>query len=301
MVVVKVPATSANVGAGFDCMGLALNLCSELKIEKNDSAETEIIVPAGCEKVIPADKRNYVYQAMEKVFELVGKKLEGYRIFTDVTIPMTRGLGSSSAAIVGGLVGANFVLGNPLSQKELLKIACDMEGHPDNVAPAILGGFVVSVYDGTNVECIKKEISDDVSFAAIIPDFHLQTKKSRAVLPEKVTLKDAVFNLSHAAFTAAAFIEGDFSRLKYGIKDKLHQDYRIPLIKGAEEIMNVCTTYGADACYLSGAGPTIMSIVLSKPEEFEQKLRSYMNNNGFEKWELRMLKAENAGATAEEL
>jgi len=300
MVIVKVPATSANIGPGFDCMGLALNMYSELKIDKIDSNGIEIVVPDELKNILPTDGRNYVYIAMEKVFNIVEEKFSGYRIIIDNKIPLTRGLGSSSAAIVSGLAGANYLLGNQLSKDELLKLACDIEKHPDNVAPAIFGGFVVSVCDGDEVHYIKNDISKDLNFAALVPDFYFQTKKSRSVLPSYVPHRTAVYNLAHAAFTASAFISGDYSKLDEGIKDKLHQQFRLPHIKDGESIMDLCRQSGAQACYLSGAGPTIMALINGDSSNFEEKINSMLNNR-FPNWTLNMLKADNTGVCVEEV
>ncbi len=300
MIRIEVPATSANVGPGFDCMGVALDWNNVIIVEETGTKNVEIVVPEGCEVFLPNNDKNYVYKAMKKVFDITNKPFSGYKITIDQNVPVTRGLGSSSSAIVGGLAGANYLLGNPLSEDEILNIACNMEGHPDNVAPALLGGFVVSVQEGRKVHYIKADVSDEITFAALIPDFHFSTKKSRGLLPRYVSHKNAVYNLSHASFTASAFMTGNFSKLGTGVKDRLHESYRISRIKNGADIINMCRESGAVACYLSGAGPAVMSIVQGDGLEFENKVNSQLKVH-FPDWSLKILKANNNGVIIKEV
>lgn len=294
MIKVKVPASSANIGPGFDCMGVALNMYNEVCIEQIDAKGVEVVVLDDSRRFLPTDENNYVYAAMNRVFAQAGIKFCGYRVTINNTIPITRGLGSSSAGIVSGLAGANHILGNPLPVDELLNIACDIEGHPDNVAPALLGGFVVSFRDGDKVRYIKTDVSQDITFGAMIPDFYFQTKKSRNVLPRYVSHKNAVYNVGHAAFVASAFMKGEFKDIGVGIKDRLHQGYRLSHIKDADYVMRVCRRAGADACYLSGAGPTVMALVTGDDKLFRNKI-ARVTDGKLREWNLTLLKADNTG------
>ena len=294
MIKVKVPASSANMGPGFDCMGVALNMYNEVCIEEIDAKGVEVVVLDESRHFLPTDENNYVYAAMGRVFAEAGIKFGGYRITINNAIPVTRGLGSSSAGIVSGLAGANHILGNPLPVDELLNIACDIEGHPDNVAPALLGGFVVSFRDGDKVRYIKTDVSEDITFGAMIPDFYFQTKKSRNVLPRYVSHKNAVYNVGHAAFVAASFMKGDLKDIGFGIKDRLHQGYRISHIKDGDYVMRLCRRSGADACYLSGAGPTIMALITGNENTFKNKI-ARVTDGKLRDWHLTMLKADNNG------
>ena len=294
MIKVKVPASSANMGPGFDCMGVALNLYNEVCIEKINSPRVEVEILDDSKSFMPTDERNYVYSAMGAVFRKANKELSGYRITINNAIPVTRGLGSSSAGIVAGLAGGNYILGEPFTKDELLNIACDMEGHPDNVAPALLGGYVVSLYSGRQVKYIKTDVADSISFAAMVPDFYFRTKKSRSVLPRYVSHKNATFNVSHSAFVASAFMKGDFSQIGEGVRDRLHQGYRISHIRDGNYVMNLCRKSGADACYLSGAGPTIMSIITGDVSEFQEKI-NFATANKLHNWRLKVFKADNCG------
>ena len=195
MVKVIVPATSANVGAGFDALGLALSMHNTVTLEESD--RIDILASDGT--LIPTGTGNLVYRSAKAVFDQLGQPLKGIRIRQENPIPMARGLGSSSACIVAGILGANALLGSPLTQRQMLTLATSIEGHPDNVAPAMLGGFVTSVYDEGQVYSVRKSIDEELAFAAFIPNFKLLTEKARAALPKTVDRADAVYNLSRAA------------------------------------------------------------------------------------------------------
>lgn len=257
MVTVKVPATSANVGAGFDALGLAVSRHNMVSMEEWDRLD----IQATDGSKIPTGTSNLVYRSAKAVYDQLNKPLPGMRIRQQNAIPMARGLGSSSACIVAGIVGANTLLGSPLSQQQMLTLATTIEGHPDNVAPALLGGFVSSVYEQEQVYSIRKDVDSNLAFAAFVPNFALLTQQARAALPEMVSRRDAVYNLSRAALAAAAFCEGAHELLPVVTKDTLHQQYRLPLIPGAERIFEIARELGAYGGYVSGAGPTIMAVV----------------------------------------
>ena len=264
MVTVTVPATSANVGAGFDSLGLALSMHNVFTFEESD----RIHITSLDDTHVPGGANNLVYRSARAVYDQLGVPLKGLTITQRNDIPMARGLGSSSACIVAGLLGANALLGKPLTQRQMLTLATAIEGHPDNVAPAMLGGFVTSVYDEGLVYTVKKNIDPDLAFAAFVPDFRLLTSKARAALPQMVSHKDAVYNLSRAALATAAFCDGDYGLLGVATKDALHQRYRLPLIEGGEEMFELAQDLGAQAVYISGAGPTIIAVVHKDDQEF---------------------------------
>ena len=293
MVKVTVPATSANVGAGFDSLGLAVSLYNTVRFEKSD--RLEILSADG--SLIPKGPSNLVYRAVKTVFDQVDKPLPGLRITQTNAIPMARGLGSSSACIVAGILGANAMLGGPLTPRQMLTLATAIEGHPDNVAPAMLGGFVASAYDEGQVYSVKKNISADLAFAAFIPNFKLLTEKARAALPGQVAHKDAVYNLSRAALATAAFCDGEYELLRVATKDALHQQYRLPLVPGGDELFELAAELGAYAVYLSGAGPTIMAVVHRENEDFFAKAEEAMAaEERLLAFSLRRLLADNTGA-----
>ena len=291
---VSVPATSANVGSGFDALGLAVTLYNTVTFE--DSEVLEISASDGTR--IPRGESNLVYRSAKGLFEKVGKQIPPLKITQTNPIPMARGLGSSSACIIAGLLGANRMLGDVLNTQELLTLATSIEGHPDNVAPAMLGGFVTSVYDEGQVYSVKKNIDEQLAFAAFVPDFRLLTSKARAALPDMVSHKDAVYNLSRAALATAAFCDGDYSLLGVATKDSLHQKYRLPLIDGGDEMFELAQDLGALAVYISGAGPTIMAVVPRDDQEFFARAQEALpQSEKLKHFTVYRLLPDNTGAT----
>ena len=296
MVRVKVPATSANVGAGFDSLGLAVSLYNEFTFE--EAPQLEIV--SLDDVVIPTGPSNLVYRSAKAVYDQLSIPVPGLRITQKNSIPMARGLGSSSSCIVAGILGANALLGNKLTSRQMLTMATAIEGHPDNVAPAMLGGFVTSIFDEGQVYSVKKEIDAGLAFAAFIPDFKLLTEKARAALPKTVAHKDAVYNLSRAALATAAFCDGNYELLSIATKDVLHQPYRLPLIQGGEELFETMHDLGALAVYISGAGPTIMAVVPKDDHTFFIQAQKALDTiPELKNFSLYALTADNIGATVE--
>ncbi|MBR0484358.1 MAG: homoserine kinase [Oscillospiraceae bacterium] len=291
MITLQVPATSANLGAGFDALGLALQYYNTIEMEESDRIE----ISAPENPNVPTDERNLIYTSAKDLFEVCGKKLNGLKLIQHDRIPMTRGLGSSSACIVAGLTGANTLLGNPLNTDDLVDLAAQIEGHPDNTAPALLGGIVTAVFDGRRVHWVKQEVYTKLRFVAMIPDFELKTEKARACLPSEVSHKDAVYNLSRAALFSASLLTGKFENLRTATHDKLHQPYRMALIPHAREVFDIAYAHGAYAVYISGAGPTVMAIADEENTYFSGKMRFSLDNAGLKGWEVHDLKIDNAG------
>ena len=201
---VSVPATSANVGSGFDAVGLAVTLYNTATFEESDKLD----ISAADGTRIPRGESNLIYRSAKSLFDRVGKRMPPLRIVQTNPIPMARGLGSSSACIIAGLLGANRMLGDVLDTQELLTLATAIEGHPDNVAPALLGGLTTSVFEGRQVYSVKREVDPSLCFAAVVPDYKLLTEAARAALPGQIPHRDAVYNLSRAALLPAAFCDG---------------------------------------------------------------------------------------------
>ena len=293
---ILVPATSANVGAGFDALGLALSLHNTVTMEEWDKLD----IMASDGSLVPTGTSNLIYRSAKAVYEQLSKPIKGLRIRQENPIPMARGLGSSSACIVAGILGANALLGNPLTKRQMLTLATSIEGHPDNVAPAMLGGFVSSVFDEGQVFTARKEINEELAFAAFIPNFKLLTEKARAALPKTVDRRDAVYNLSRAALATAAFCDGDYELLRVATKDALHQQYRLPLIPGGERVFEIAWDLGAYAVYISGAGPTIMAVVhRDNCEFFEKAEEALLEQPETMAFSLRRMLADNTGAVVE--
>ena len=253
---VKVPATSANLGPGFDVAGLAVTLYNTFTFELLDDG-LEI---TGCPEQF-CNAENMTYQAFVEGAKTCGLLFKGLRIECSGDVPYTRGLGSSSTCIVAGIVGAYAFVDRYDERQEILELATKIEGHPDNVAPAIFGGLTVSVMsDG--VTTLNIPVKHDYRFVAMIPPFTLSTEKSRSVLPQVLSRSDAIANVSHLALMVASLINGYDDGLKLGFKDRLHQPYRGPLIEGFDEIMTILENdERVRGAYLSGAGPTIMAVI----------------------------------------
>lgn len=293
MIRLRVPASSANMGAGFDTLGVAVGLYNRMEIE--EIPEGLEIINKNTQSFIPKDKNNLIYRAMLYLFDHVGYNPKGYRIVQNSEIPMTRGLGSSSACIIGGMLAANIISGRTLSYDEIIHLAAKMEGHPDNVGPALFGGFCVSLTDGDKTIIKSTKLESHIKFAVIIPDFFVATKKSRGVLPSRVDFRDAVYNVGHASMFQAAMLSGDMKALEMGVKDKLHQQYRKNYVDGMEDIFEKTYSLGSHATYLSGSGPTILSILDGDYDKFSRGMQEYFRENSLE-WKCMILPIDNVGA-----
>ncbi|SFM38325.1 homoserine kinase [Gracilibacillus orientalis] len=292
---IKVPSSTSNLGAGFDSVGLALNLYLELEVTEADQWE----FVAGSEYLagIPTGKDNLVYEIAEHVASKFGQagQLPTCRVEMKSKIPLARGLGSSATAIIAGIELANMLLGLKLSDEDKLQIATDIEGHPDNVAPSLLGGCVVGHYDG-KVSYTQIPIKG-VTFVAVIPSFELKTKDARAVLPNEFTFKESVQASSVANVSVAAICKGDWETLgKMMEKDHFHQPYRKALISHYDELYNYLNE-GAYGVFLSGAGPTMIAVVDDK------KVFSLVKNwrADYPDYQWLPLQVENSGSTVEKM
>ena len=288
-VTVKVPATSANLGPGFDCFGLALPVYNTITIEELVDPNEQIQLNVFSDEFdvsdfhIRQDKNNIVYKAVELLFSYVGQTPQSMRINIYSDIPLARGFGSSASVIVGGLVATNELLGRPADMDTLISIATELEGHPDNVAAAFLGGFVISSIESDgSVTTRKLPWNKDWKITMCIPDFELQTSISRSVLPEMVSLKDAAYNAKRTALMINAIYTSDDKLLKLSMQDKLHQPYRMKLVPGLDEIMQNIKHYdNVIGAALSGAGPGIIIITNdSSTDEIKNIVKDTWNNYG---------------------
>ncbi len=293
MVKIRIPASTANLGSGFDSLGIALNLYNCVEMEISDRCE--ISSADGSE--IPAGEDNLIYLSAKKVFEKAGVPFTGLKIIEENNIPFARGLGSSSACIIGGVFGANELIGRPFGKTQLLDIAAEIEGHPDNISPALLGGFTVSVMENS-VKYIRADIPEELCFAAFVPPFELKTADARAVMPKEVPMKDAVYDLSRSALLTASFLSGKYENLRCACSDKLHQPYRLPLIPGGEKIMEQSYENGALAAFISGAGSTMMAVFKGNKETVESTAKLILSSEEFFGWKYFILNADNSGAAA---
>ena len=294
MIKITVPATSANLGIGYDTLGMAVSLYSHFTFERADK-----LTITGCPEEFQ-NESNLVYVSFVDALAAWGEPAFPVAIDIQTDVPVARGLGSSSTCVVAGIMAAAALTGHTVDRAELVRIATEVEGHPDNVAPAMLGGFVTSVYDEGQVYSVKKNIDEQLAFAAFVPDFRLLTSKARAALPDMVSHKDAVYNLSRAALATAAFCDGDYSLLGVATKDSLHQKYRLPLIDGGDEMFELAQDLGALAVYISGAGPTIMAVVPRDDQEFFARAQEALpQSEKLKHFTVYRLLPDNTGATVE--
>ena len=279
---VRSPASSANLGPGFDSLGLSVPLYTVLRVWPQERSE---VVPMGAElEGTPADESNYVYRAMLLTAQRAGKSLPPARIEIETEVPLARGLGSSAAALVAGIVAANVLLGHPLDDSAVLDVAAREEGHPDNVAPALYGGIVVATLDKLGTHHVRLEPPAHLGVTVLIPDFELSTSKARAVLPTEYSRADAVHALSHSALLAAALATGRLDLLQHAMQDYIHQIWRAPLVPGLSDILESAHQHGALGAALSGAGPTVLCFHDTREEtaRLHTFLASVMKRNGLE-------------------
>ncbi len=291
MIEVKVPATSANMGSGYDSIGIALNLYNIIKMEESDCIDISDVSGAD----IPMDENNLIYQCAKKVYDICGKPLKGMKIIEQCDIPQTRGLGSSSACTVAGILGANALLGNPLDRESMIDLAANIEGHPDNSTPAILGGFCVALLEYGKVWSVRVPMNGKVEFITFIPDFELSTEKARAALPKTIAHHDAVFNLSRAALLAGSLTTGKLENLGVAVGDCLHQPYRFDLIPDGRELVHAAKAMGALGTFISGAGPSIIAVVDAHDKTYLSRAEMYCEQH-FPHWKPTRLVCDEVGA-----
>ncbi len=287
-VTIRVPATTANMGPGFDAFGCALQLYTDVTFEETECG-LEI---TGCDEEFTGPD-NLAYVSYCAVLASLNEEVRGIKIHIDAHIPICRGLGSSAALLVAGAMGANVLRGNRLSTQGLLNITNAMEGHPDNLAPAFFGGLTAAMVDNGLPVAVSFPLHPEWEILALVPDFELPTTKARAVLPEQVSRADAIYNISHGAMVLKALELGDEKLLHNAMRDKLHQPYRKSLVADYETIESLARTYGVGFC-LSGAGPTLLCITRNKAirEKLEAKLPTVTTHN----WEIIPLHIDFEGA-----
>lgn len=287
-VTIRVPATTANLGPGFDAFGCALQLYTDVTFEETESG-LEI---TGCDEAFTGPD-NLAYVSYCAVLASLSEEVKGVKIHIDAHIPVCRGLGSSAALLVAGAMGANVLRGNRLSTQGLLNITNAMEGHPDNLGPAFFGGLTASMVDNGLPVTVNFPLHPDWEFLALVPDFDMPTVKARAVLPQQVSRADAIYNMAHGAMVLKALELGEEKLLRNAMQDRLHQPYRKHMIGDYETIESLARTAGAAFC-LSGAGPTLLCITRDKglKDKLAQKLPAITERH----WQIMPLHVEFEGA-----
>ena len=283
-VTVRVPATTANLGPGFDCLGLALDLWNETIFSYEGRGAVAVVTGEGADR-IPLDGSNLILKSALRVYDMLGKKPQpGLLVRSFNAIPVGSGLGSSAAAALAGVLGANALLGDPLSQLQVLELVTGIEHHPDNAAAALHGGLVLVGLAGEHI--VHRPVWDgtlggDVLQAAVaLPDVALSTAAARKALPAKVPLADAVSNMAMTALVLEALKSGDLGLLGEVMVDKLHQPYRLPLIPGAAEAIQAARKSGAAAAALSGAGPSVIAFGLEGMDQVAKSMQRAFSDAG---------------------
>lgn len=258
-VLVKVPASTANLGPGFDCLGMALSVY--IWIAMKPAVSKTVVRTYGSElDGLPTDENNLIVKVANQVFAEVGMSPVPLEVDMYSEIPLTRGLGSSASAIVGALVAANALIGKPLSDQRLFEMATAIEKHPDNVGASLFGGLIVASWDGSKTHHVCLQPNEALSTVVAIPRFHLETKQARNVLPREFSMADAVHNVSRSSLLVAALCTGQFELLHEAMQDRMHQPYRAPLIPGMSQLLAEASQHGAYGAALSGAGPTLIAL-----------------------------------------
>ncbi|MFL0377134.1 homoserine kinase [Paenibacillus sp. FSL R5-0623] len=258
-VTVKIPASTANLGPGFDTLGMALSLYAWL--EMKPAEQTTFHLHGNHLTGLPTDKSNLIYEVAQMVFNEAGVSVPELEISMYSDIPLTRGLGSSASAIVGALAAANALIGAPLSDAKLLDMATSLEKHPDNVGASLYGGIITAAWNGQQVDHIRIEPHQDLQALVIVPEFQLSTSKARNVIPEQFGMSDVVHNISRSSLLVAALASGRLDMIQKAMSDRIHQPYRASLVPGMAEILEHAVDHGALGAALSGAGPTVLTLV----------------------------------------
>lgn len=272
------PATSANLGPGFDVLGLALALYNEVTLQP--SSDISVSIEGEGADHLERDERNVVVRGVRAVHERLGRPFAGIKIACVNGIPTARGLGSSAAAWLAGIVGANALLGSPLDQDTLLQLAATGEGHPDNVAAALLGGLTVACWSEGRVVAASLPVPSAIRWVVLIPEVRASTAEARAILPQTVSRADAVFNLQRVSLLLAALRDGRADLLAVAMEDRLHQPYRRRLFPWMDRVTAAARSAGAAGCVLSGAGPSLLAAVEGGAESVAKAMESALRESG---------------------
>ena len=291
----RIPASTTNLGPGFDVLGLALQLYSTITLEITGNAPEVIVSGVDAEK-IPSNPDYIAFKAVQTIFQRSGTPLpNGLRLTIANGIPAIRGLGGSGTAILGGLLTANVLCGNPFSRSELLNLASAIEGHPDNVAASLYGGLVISVQEGENIHTIQIKCDPALNVVLAVPEFTLSTQKARDILPKTVDFSDAIYNISRSSLLVAGIATGKLEMLSTAMNDKLHQPYRSTLIPGFDDVVETAMAAGALSIALSGAGPTIAAYCLNNMDKIGTSMQHVFKQHNIPS-QILVLKPDSEGA-----
>ena len=274
---VRVPATTANMGPGFDCLGMALDIWNSVHVETSSSG---FAVRGEGSDELPLDESNLVYRCFCLPFQESGRQVPEVSITCENEVPLGRGLGSSSAAAVAGLVAGNHLAGLPLGQDDLLQLAANTEGHPDNVSPALLGGCQIVARDGDRLITSAVPIPPELQVVIFVPDTPMPTAEARSLLPPRVSRRDAVYNMGRVGLLVMAFATGDLTHLAVSTQDRLHQPARQTLFPAMNNIFKAAHDAGALGVFLSGAGSSVLALTKGKEMTIGYEMADAANSSG---------------------
>lgn len=294
---ITIPASTSNLGSAFDAVGLALRLYLTLEVKESDLSSPRINYQGPDPGLVSLDQSNLIWRAMRMTADRSARILPTFSLKVINEIPITKGLGSSATASLGGVVAADLLCGLHLGAADWLRLAAELEGHPDNVAPSLWGGLVVSMSDGT-IHCSRCDFPPEWTVVAVTPDFELETRLARSVLPEQVPHRHAVLNVQRAAFLVAQLIQGKKEGLRQAMVDYLHQPYRSDLIPGLREILALEEQDGLLGIALSGAGPTVIAIADARADEIGAQIQKLFAAQGLTS-RVRLLEPDLQGLTLE--
>jgi len=271
----RTPGSTSNLGPGFDALGLALTIYNRVVIRTlTDDGRRRMRITGEGAGILPADESNLFFRSADAAAQRAGRSLPGLEVEMHNGIPLSRGLGSSSTAIVAGVYAANLLMDEPFSRPDLVNLATELEGHPDNVAPCLLGGLAICSCENGRVETIRALPPRELRAVVAVPGFELQTEAARAALPEQVPHRDAVFNVGRACLVTAALMSGELCALKSAMRDRLHQPYRASLVPGIEVVLEAAEEAGAMGACLSGAGPTLLAFATDEAKNIANAMKN---------------------------
>jgi homoserine kinase len=268
---VRVPGTTANLGPGFDTLGIALNFYNEIGIRL--SSVPEVVLEGGLDSKPNRGAMKMIMEAARAFFRAVDADEQGITVRIDGDVPIARGCGSSVTVRMGMIAGLNELFNKPLNKNQILNLVSRLEGHPDNAAPAIYGGLVVSGMINNEVVCFRKKLPRSLKFVAAIPDYEVETKKARELLPTSIPFQDAVHNVNRTSLLVAALWDGDYEKVGDFLEDRLHQPQRAALVPQLFSCLNAAKLAGAIGGWLSGSGSTIMALTLKDPKKVGEAMR----------------------------
>ncbi|MFC1564446.1 homoserine kinase [candidate division KSB1 bacterium] len=294
MLDIRIPASNSNLGSGFDVIGLGLRLYLKIKVEKTADEKRELLFKGEGGGVI-GKKDNYILKALNRLSNKYDKKIPGYRITVENEIPVKAGLGSSGTAIIAGIICADHLCSLNMPMSSILNEAVKIEGHPDNITPSLMGGMTASMITGSGEVIYHKiQFPSDLKILVVIPKFNVSTKTAREVLPESYSLKNATFNMQRTAMFLETLRKREYDMIPHLLQDKIHQEYRAPLVPGLSGILRIKPDGDFMGAFLSGAGPAIGAFVKDNPEKYGRKIVSIFKKMNIEA-QFKVLKADNKG------